>query len=300
VNAARYAIGVDLGGQSAKLGVVDAEGIVHVRRQEPIDAAQSADALARGIVQQIGELQKEASRCELTIVGIGVVMPGYMDEAREKLLFAANLPTLSGSSFLADIRKQVRLPIRFDADCNGAAFGELHFGAGRNVERLIVVTVGTGIGGSVVIGGEILRINHHISGSLGHIIVDAKGERCTCGARGCLETKASGRAIERIGGMSGEEIGRAIVAGDADALRVVRECGWWLGAGIASWCAIYMPQRMVIGGGIAALGEHYFEAARAGLREVGQPHLTSTVEIVPAALGPDAGMIGAAAMALSV
>jgi glucokinase len=301
-----YVIGVDLGGQSVKLGVVDTHGAILIRRQVPIDAAQFEEVLSRLIVQQIDALFTEAAALGKEIAGVGMVMPGYMNAARGKLLFAANLPTLSGSDFLDHIRDQVPAKIVFDADCNGAALGEFRYGAGRDIERLVVATVGTGIGGAVVIGGHLLRVVHHISGSLGHIIVDAGGRRCACGARGCLETRASGRALEAMAAkllkkderVSGEEINHAAVNGEAWAMRAVRECGWWLGAGIASWCATYAPQQVVIGGGIAALGRSYLEAVRDGLHEVGQPHLTANVEIVPALLGANAGMVGAASMML--
>lgn len=318
VKSDQYAIGVDLGGQSVKLAVVDEVGVIQLRRQAPIDARQPADAIASMLLGEIKHLLDEARAKRLNPTTVGVVMPGYMDVGRTRLLFAANLPTLNGTDFLAKIKAGVDLPVQFDADCNAAAVGEYQYGAGRGCERLIVVTVGTGIGGSVMIQGRILRLWNHISGSLGHVIIDANGLRCGCGGRGCVETRASGPAMERLatqlaqadpqsklaavlnqnGRITGREIREALEQNDMPAVRAVRECGWWLGAGIASWSVIYAPEKVLIGGGIACLGEALLDAVRDGLREVGQPHTTRKVRIDAASLGSDAGVIGAAAMVM--
>lgn len=309
-------IGVDLGGQSVKLAGVDGSGQIRVRRQTPIDASRPVEELAGLMVSEIEAIQAQARAAGLAPTAIGMVMPGYMDRERTRLIMAANLPTLGGTDFLDLIRRGVKLPVAFDADCNAAAVGEYHFGAGRGAGRLIVVTVGTGIGGGVILDGRIPRIFNHIAGSLGHVIVDARGPQCACGARGCVEARASGRALERLaaeradaepgsrlaalraerGRLTGVEIGQALSEGDAAAAQVVRECGWWLGAGIAAWTPIYTPQKVLVGGGIIGLGEPYLEAVRAGLREVGMPHLANEITVDAAALGPDAGVIGAAAI----
>ena len=312
------AIGVDLGGQSVKLGVVDDAGQIQLRRKAAVDPSVSADRLTRLIVDEIQAVCRDAEQAVLTLTAVGMVMPGYMDRDRTRILFAANLPALNGSDFLASIRKAVPLPIVFDADCNGAALGEYRFGAGRGVERLIVAVVGTGIGAGVIIAGKVLRIWNHIAGSLGHVTVNAKGPACRCGGRGCVEALASGPALERQatqlaraepdshlaallterGRLTGIEIGIALQNNDPPARRAVRECGWWLGAGVAAWSVIYRPDKVVIGGGLAALGEPLLAAVREGLAEVGQPASTAAVVIEGAALGPDAGVIGAAAAAM--
>jgi len=319
VSDPQCSIGVDLGGQSVKLAVVDADGAVHFRLRQPVDPKRSAGEIGRQIIELVRESSAEAGRRRLSPACAGVVMPGYMDRDRSRLRFAANLPTLSGSDFLADLRSGLDLPVTFDADANAAALGEYRFGAGRGVRRLLVAVVGTGIGGGVIIEGEILRVRDHIAGSLGHVIVDARGPVCACGARGCVEALAAGPALERRaaemarsqpgsplaailaerGRLTGEQIGEALSEHDLAAVEAVRECGWWLGAGVASWSAIYAPEKVLIGGGVAALGEPLLDAVRDGFREVGQPDLTGRVTIEAAALGGDAGVIGAAAMALA-
>lgn len=316
MDSTRSVMGVDLGGQSVKLAVVDGRGSVGLRRQVAIDAGRPAAELADLIVREVGRLRDDAAAVGPGPVAAGIVMPGYMDRERTRLIFAANLPTLGGTDFLQQIRAGLDLPVAFDADCNAAALGEQKYGAGRGVDRLIVVTVGTGIGGGVVLNGEVLRVFNHIAGSLGHVIVDARGPRCACGGQGCVEARASGRALERLAGeladaapgsrlarlreergvLTGVEIGLALAEEDAAARQAVEEAGWWLGAGIAAWSAIYAPRKVLIGGGVIGLGAFYLAAVRQGLRDVGQPHLTRDLVIEPAELGPDAGIIGAAAM----
>jgi len=315
---ALFAIGVDLGGQSVKLALVDRAGRILTRDRQPVDAEAPAEVIQHRTVEAIRAMQLQAGQRGCNVSAVGMVLPGYMDRARTRLLHAANLPTLGGTDFLQAIRETLELPVVFDSDANAAAFGEYHFGTGRGVERLIVTTVGTGVGAGVVIAGRVLRIWNHIAGSLGHLVVDPHGVRCACGGRGCLETRASGRALERracevaetrpdgalarlqaeTGRLTGIEVGQALRDGDPEAAEVVHEVGWWLGVGIASWSVIYRPDRVLIGGGIAGLGAPLLEAIRQGVADVGQPDATARLEIDLAGLGPDAGVIGAAAMAM--
>lgn len=313
------AIGVDLGGQSVKLALVDGSGSILIKKQVPLDVKRPADEICRLMLDQVHGLRQEAQGRNCRPVAVGVVMPGYMDRERTRLIYAANLPTISGSTLLADIRSGLDVPVSFDADSNGAAFGEYYFGAGRGVDRLTVVAIGTGIGAAALTDGQIVRVRHHISGSLGHVVVDPRGQRCACGGKGCVETVASGPALERLalktaqaepnsglgkllaerGKLTGKEVAEALDSGDEAAARVVRECGWWLGVALASWSVVYAPKRVLIGGGIAQLGEPYFKAISDGLQEVGQPTLVRDTTVGAASLGPDAGVIGAAGMALA-
>lgn len=319
MSVGRCAIGVDLGGQSVKLAVVDSAGVIRLRRQVSIEATWSVEHITHLIVENVGKLGDEARKQGLAPSAVGMVMPGYMDRDRTELIFATNLPTLNRCGFLTKLRQALPLPVTFDADCNAAAVGESRLGAGRGVDRLIVAAVGTGIGAGVIIGGEVLRVWNHIAGSLGHVIVNARGPMCKCGARGCVEAMAAGPALERraaeladeqpgsrlaamkaeAGRLTGVEIGKALSEGDIAAQQAVDECGWWLGAGIASWAVIYRPDKVLVGGGVSALGEPYLAAVRRGLAAVGQPTATKYIQVEPAALGPEAGMIGAAAMVMS-
>lgn len=312
-----FAIGVDLGGQSVKLAVVDGSGAIQLRRQASVDANRPEADIRGLILDEICAIRREADAQSCSPACVGMVMPGYLDRDRTRILFAANLPTLNGSDFLASIRTTLDLPIIFDADSNAAAFAEYCYGAGRGVDRLLVASIGTGIGAGVILDGQVLRIWHHIAGSLGHVIVDPCGPKCACGAVGCVEALAAGPALERraaqaavkhpdsalaaiarqAGRLTGVEIGQALQQSDPTAQDVVRRTGRWLGVAIAIWAVIYRPAKVLIAGGVAALGEPFLDAVRQGLAEVGQPAATRDLTIAAAALGPDAGVIGAAALA---
>jgi len=320
VSSSICVIGVDLGGQSVKLGVVRADGRVFLSRRLVVDATLPAGSIARLICDGVSCLLSEARVEGFEPVAVGMAVPGTMDRDRTRLELAVNLPTLSGSDFLSEVRRRLPLPVTFDADSNAAALAEFRFGAGGDVSRLIVVAVGTGIGAGVVVDGSVVRVRGHTAGSLGHVVVDAQGPRCRCGGRGCVEVLASGSAMERRaaelvveesssqlailkaerGRLTGVEIGLALKEGDEVAGRLVAECGRWLGVAIATWSVIYEPEKVLIGGGIAGLGEPFLAAVRSGFQEVGQPAIVARTAIVWAALGADAGMIGAGAMVLPV
>ena len=282
----------------------------------PIDPAMPAARIGDLLADGIGGMMAAARKRRLAPGGVGVVMPGYLDEKKRRVLLVANLPSLNGTAFPRDLASRLPLRVRFDVDCNAAALGEYRFGAGQGVRRLLVATLGTGIGGGVLLDGQVLRIRNHVAGSLGHVVVNACGPRCGCGARGCVEVYASARGFERAaneaadrqprgllaalrkkhGTLSGPELRTALARGDAAAHRVVDRCARWLAAGIATWCVIYMPERVLLGGGVAAIGAPLFDAIRRSFREIAQPFVIERTSIEPAALGNDAGVIGAAAL----
>jgi len=313
------AIGVDLGGQSLKLATVDKNGVCHHARQVPVNSEYSADEMTDWLAKQITAQLAETRKHGWSIRGIGMVLPGYMNRQRTRILFAANLAGLNDTDLPEKLAARFELPMGFDADCNGAAMAEYRFGAGRGSQRLTVVTVGTGIGAGVIFDGKLVRNFGHAAGSLGHIIVDPQGQRCSCGGRGCLETKASGRALERLaeqavsvqssgmlarlkeeaGRLTGAEVNCALQQGDEVARQIVESIGWWLGAGLATWSAIYKPETIIIGGKVAELGSAYLQAIRRGLTDVGQPFLVNEITVASAALGTQAGVIGAASIFLA-
>jgi glucokinase len=312
------AIGIDLGGQSIKAGVVDAAGTLLCRCNQPVDKTLSPSQAVSAMADMVKTLRADDAVSDHDLCGIGIVMPGYMNRDRSQLLFAANLPQLSGSSLLADLKNSLDLPVVFDADCNAAAVAEHAFGAGADVHRLVVATVGTGIGAGVIIDGQIPRTMYHIAGSLGHVIVNPQGPQCPCGGRGCLEAMSAASAFDREARrvqmgqsdtplaailhsgqpVTGEDLRSALDQADPVASQVVAHCGWWLGVGVASWCAIFHPDRVLIGGGLAGLGQPLLDAVRKGCLEVGQPRLTQQLEIGLAHFGMDAGLVGAAAEAM--
>ncbi len=253
----------------------------------------------------------------LAPAGIGVATPGFLDETQDRIEYAVNLPTLTGYPLAERLRDAFDLPVRFDADCHAAALAEHRFGAGRNVRRLIVAMIGTGIGASVVIDGQVLRMTRRGAGMLGHVVVSPDGPRCTCGARGCLEALASARALEAAadsqadatprgrldelrrehGGLTVRELEQAVRENDYGACQTLRSYAGWLATGIAIWAVIFAPDCVVLGGSIALIGPPLIASVREALGDIVQPHMLRSMSLRLAELGADAGLIGAALIA---
>lgn len=307
------AIGVDLGGTHIKFGVCDAAGALRHAERIDTQADQPAERITERIVAGINICIGAAREAGCSPTVIGVVMPGVVSDDRTTIRFVANIPTLDGYQLPSVLAERFDLPVVFDADSNAAAWAEYRFGAGRGCDRLVMMTVGTGIGAGVVLDGALVRTSNRTAGSLGHILVDPNGPRCGCGARGCLERMAGLRgltdeAIRQVAAHSdsplavyeridGTALASALAAEDPAARAVIDKCGGWLGVGIASLSAMFSPRRVVLGGGLAALGDPLVTATRNAVQAVGSPVFTASVEIVLAKLGNDAGVIGAATLA---
>jgi glucokinase len=303
------AVGVDVGGTKIAAGVVDADGGLHrpCRRPTPDDAA----ALIREGARLAGELDDTGAP-----VGVGVA--GFVDLGGT-VRAAPNLPALNGWSVQDRLADALGVPVTVCNDADGAAWGELHGGAGRGLGSLAMLTVGTGVGGGLVLHGRLVRGAQGAAGELGHMIVDEGGPACPCGNRGCLEAHASGRAIARKArerrdagqlaagsaldreGLRGEDVAAAANEGDADALAVLADAGFWLGVGAASIANAVDPPLVVVGGGAAEAGELLLEPARRACADrvlgVGLGGRESPA-LMLGELGAHAGLIGAGLLAL--
>lgn len=307
-------IGIDVGGTKIAAAVVDSDGTIIARRQLPT-ASEDSGRILGTMVKVSQELR--ASAPAVAAVGVGVA--GLVDSAAGMVLGAPNIEfrNVPVTSALED---RLGLPAVVDNDANVAAFAEALFGAGRGAGDQIMITVGTGIGGGIVIGGALYHGAHGVGAELGHMVMDPDGPVCGCGNRGCWEAVASGTALgrlarERIEGgagpdllalaggdaatITGELVGKAAVEGNAFARDVVASIGRMLGVGLASIVNIFDPEVIVVGGGAAAgTGELLLAPAR----EAMHAHILGVawrppVRVVSAALGNDAGVIGAAALA---
>ena len=307
-------IGVDVGGTKIAGAVVDADGAIVARRLVPTESDEP-----NSIVAALVKVARELKAAAPAAAAVGVGAAGLVDTKRGVILGAPNLAyrNVPVRDTLAD---RLGLPAVVDNDANVAALAEAVHGAGRGAGDQIMVTVGTGIGGGIVIGGHIYRGHYGVGAELGHIVIDPDGPVCGCGNRGCWEAVASGTALGRIarqrveggagadllasvGGdldaITGELVGEAAVAGSAFAKDVVAEIGRLLGIGLASIVNIFDPEVIVIGGGAAAgTGELMLGPARESMRaHVLGVSWRTPVRIVPAALGNDAGVVGAATLA---
>ena len=270
-------------------------------------------AIADAVTAIVGELTAATGE---GAVPIGVGVPGMLDR-RGVLVFSPNLPSALGADFAQLFAERLPDPPVLENDANCAALAEHTLGAARGFDDVVVVTLGTGIGGGLVSGGRPVLGAQGFAGEIGHMVVDPSGPLCPCGRRGCWERYASGAGLARlareaaIGGrlpevvvlaggdpetVRGEHVSTAALAGDADALAVMRELGWWVAFGLANLAAVLDPQRFVIGGGLAAgAGEYLLDPTRAAFAELVEGGSSrAPIDIVAAELGERSGAVGAA------
>lgn len=309
----RSAIGVDLGGTKLLAGVVDDEQNVLHRGEET--------SLGRTAEELLGEIERavrDALAAQPAAVGAGLGIPCTIDRERGVAINAVNLP-IADVPIRELMRERLGLPVFVDNDANTAALAEHLFGAGRGAGDMLMLTIGTGIGGGLVLGGDVYRGSTGAGAELGHVVIDADGPECqgSCPNRGCVEVLASGTALAREGAaaaarapdsalgrlvasgaeLSGRDVTAAAIDGDPVAREVVALIGARLGVALSSLANVFNPGVIVIGGGVSSAGELLLEPARAELRARALPPMNAT-PVVPAELGADAGMIGAAAMAM--
>jgi glucokinase len=307
------AIGVDLGGTKMLVGVVDSERNVVYRATAP--------SMGLGQDELIATLEREleaAVDARPEVAGVGLGIPSTIDRERGLAVATVNLE-LADVPIRDLIARHIDRPVILDNDVNGAILAEHRFGAAQGAENAVMLTIGTGIGGGLVIGGEVYRGSTGAAAELGHVVVDADGPPCqgNCPNRGCVEVMASGTAIAREGLLAAERapdspLGRAVAngvtldgkevtdaarEGDPLAVGVVETAGRWLGVALASLANIFGPDVIVLGGGVMQAGDLLAEPARRELASRALAPMNRT-PVVAAALGQDAGMIGAATMAM--
>ncbi len=307
-------IGVDVGGTKIAAGAVDPDGRIvdQVRLDTP---GEDAEAVEKTILVAITTL---SGRQEVQAVGLAIA--GFVDETRSVLRFAPNLP-MADRPLRRILTAASGLDVVVENDANAAAWGEYRFGGGAGSKDMVAVTLGTGVGGGIILRGDLVRGAWGAAAELGHVRVVPEGLLCGCGKRGCWEQYASGRALVRLARelardrprqarrlleladgdpdlVTGLDVATAAVEGDPAAVEVVAEIGRWLGQGVADIAAMLDPEVAVIGGGVSELGDLLLVPAReafAAQLSAGEhrPHL----RIEAATLGNEAGLIGAADLA---
>lgn len=290
------AIGVDVGGTKTAAGLVDATGAVRERVIVPTPAADGPEAVLDAIAGLVDRLRTP----EATGVGIGT--GGVVDHANGVVVSATGaMPGWAGTAVADEVTRRTGLPVAVDNDVNAHALGELAFGAARGLDSVLVVAVGTGVGGGIIGGGRLVRGARHTAGEVGHVPVPgADGMPCPCGRTGHLEAIASGPAMAARygGGADLRTVAERARAGDARAAAVIAEGGRAVGRAIGGLANTLDPQAVVVGGGVAEIGEAYWGPLRAAVRENTLPALAG-LEIRPAGLRNDAGIAGAAALMMN-
>lgn len=306
-------VGVDLGGTKILVGVVDAEQEIHYEDQEP-SAGQTQEQLLDSLEREV----REAIEARPRAAAAGLGIPCTIDRERGVAITAVNLP-IHDAPVREEMRRRLEIPVFIDNDANLATLAEHRFGAARDTRDAVMLTIGTGIGGGVIIDGGLYRGSNGAASEPGHMVIDYDGPPCqgNCPNRGCLETLASGTAIGRegraaaerepdsaLGRMLGEgreidgkAVTEAAIEGDAVAVAVLEQTGRRLGAGLSGLANIFEPEVIVLGGGVmGAAGDLLLTPARAELAQRALQPMNAT-PVVAAELGPKAGMIGAAEMA---
>jgi glucokinase len=288
-------LGLDLGGTLLKWAVVEsADGSWDRLATDRVPTR--LDAGADGLVAQLEEAAAAAAAQWGPIASVGLGIPGRYDAAGGRVTLTPNIPVRwEGTRVVDRLEAVVHVPVHLINDARAFTLAELRLGAGRGAQTLVGMTLGTGVGGGVVIWGRLYLGRDGAAGEIGHQTIDPDGPFCNCGNRGCVEAFARADVIAATCGASSvEEAVRAAAAGDARALDGLAQVGRYLGIGIANMVTILTPDRVVVGGGVAAAGEILFAPIRAELDRRVRMTGSATVEIVPAELGIWAGAIGAA------
>jgi glucokinase len=300
----KLAAAIDIGGSRTKIGIVAEDGSIANRATIPTNVGGDPLPLVDGIVSTLQSML-DASRADAlragpnAVLGVGISVAGFLDRGHEAMMENANLPALCGFPLRRALQERLLLDCRLEVDSNAAVLAEHRYGAGKGSTRLLGVTVGTGLGGGVIIDRTLLRYTGECAGDLGHIILDPNGRRCTCGAQGCLEALVCSAALsERAGGRMAREVVSGAKAGDQLAINALNDVGWWLGLGLASLAPLFAPDRIVVGGGIAAAGDLLLGPTRASFRMQAAPGSAERVQIVSSSFAGWEGMVGAASLFL--
>ena len=312
------AIGIDVGGTSIKGAFINEKGQILDRFSMKVNKSASAEEEVGKLCDLINE-GEERNNWVGRVEGIGVGIPGILDMDEGIVVSSPNLPAWEGFEFAKFMSKRTGLPVKINNDANVAALGEAKFGSGSKYQNSIMITLGTGVGGGIVLDGKLYDGNKHQGAELGHMVVSINGRECGCGRKGCLETYASAiglikstkEAMEKhpesllfevekeLGGIDARNAFIAAKRGDLVAQTVVNEYVMYLGEGLINFCNIFRPEVIILSGGVANEGENLFSRVREYLRihtygMKGSPK----VEVVPSELGYDSGKIGAACLIL--
>ena len=308
----KYCFGVDVGGTSVKIGLFDVEGNILEKWEIPTRTAHNGEAILPDIAQALAEKQEERGIDKLEVVGVGVGAPGPID--KDGMVYEAVNLGWGVFSLKETLEELCGLPVRAGNDANVAALGEMWKGGGQGYRNLVLVTLGTGVGGGIIINGEILNGATGAGGEIGHIHIEDNEETpCNCGNLGCLEQYASATGVVRLanrvlrettedsvlrqGEISAKAVFDAMKDGDAVAVKIAESFGEYLGKGLAAIAGVVNPEAFVIGGGVSKAGGILFQFIEENYKKY-VFHGSRDAKFKLATLGNDAGICGAAKLIL--
>jgi len=313
---ANYVVGIDLGGTKIYAALAKLDGELVAEIIEPTE--KDGKALLAQLLNIVKKVLDRGGISREKVLGIGIGAPGTIDFKTGTVITAPNLPW-ENYPLKIKMQAELRLPVEVENDANLAALGEFKYGAGRGFKDLVYVTVSTGVGAGIIIGGQLYRGSSGSAGELGHTVVEPGGPKCNCGKKGCLEVMASGTAIGRMarqlvddgfgqgilklaGGkkenITAKTVGNAFLAGDTEARAILEEVAFYLGIGLSNVINLLNPALLVLGGGVINIGEPFLELVNneLALQVLPQPHKDLTLR--KAQLGAKTGVMGAVALAL--
>ncbi|EFU43323.1 glucokinase, ROK family protein [Paenibacillus vortex V453] len=308
-------VGVDLGGTAIKVGICNEEGHLLQKYEGPTETAKGVDTVIDNIEKYVRHIVEESPYSWDKLAGVGAGFAGFTN-IREGIIILAPNVGFKDVPIRALLEERLGKPVKIDNDANVAALGEAWSGAGRGVENCVCYTLGTGVGGGIIVNGKIYQGFGGMAGELGHISVvpDLEAIQCGCGEMGCLETVSSATGIIRMAkdavergdrtslahveNIAAKEVFDAAKAGDEVAIRIVNRAAYYLGKSMAAVAAVLNPEAFIIGGGVSNAGDILFNEVRTVFAKLTPEPLQRGVRIVPAELGNDAGVVGAAGLHL--
>lgn len=311
-------LAIDIGGTKIRNAIISNKGKIIAKEYCLSLADEGPEAVTGRILSGIGRLLSLGNLNASQLHGITIAAAGAIDSEKGLVTFSPNLPGWHNVPLRDIVRRKYRVNTLLINDANAAALGEQQFGAGRGVNNLILITVGTGIGGGIIIDGKLYCGSSGSAGEMGHMTIDVNGPKCNCGNIGCLETLASGTAIAKeairrikrgeksslmvmvegeIDNITAEKVSIAAQGGDSLASEVISEAAIYLGVGMVNLVNIFNPEMIIVGGGVAKMGDLLLNPARQVVKERAFKLAVQVVRIVTARLGDDGGLLGAAAFA---
>jgi len=308
-------VGVDVGGTTIKVGICNEEGELLHTYEGPTESAKGADTILHNIANYARTIVEESPYNWEQVEGVGVGIAGFLDIPNGIIKYAANLK-IENIDLKSYLERELEKTIKVNNDANVAALGEAWAGAGKGVSNCICYTLGTGVGGGIIIGGKIVEGFAGMAGELGHISIvpDLEAIQCGCGKMGCLETVSSATGIIRMAkdavergdrttlstveNIMAKDVIDAAKAGDEAAARIVQRAAYYLGKSMATMAIVLNPQYFIIGGGVSKAGEFLFQQIREVFEKYTLDQAKENVQIVPATLGNNAGVVGAAGLIL--
>ena len=298
-----YALGVDIGGTKISLTLGDARGKILAKQTLPTLTGKKAKQALRGTAEGLARLKKEGTK-RGKVIGVGVGAPGPMDPVKGIIQRSPHLGGWQGFRLKSFLEKKLRLPVCITNDANAAALGEKVFGAGRQAENLVYLTISTGVGSGIILDGKVLIGASFGAGEFGHTIIVPGGERCGCGQRGCVEAYASGTAIAKFvqartkkrKGITAETTALAAGRGNRLALEAFERAGYYLGIGLANLINLLNPELLILGGSVVKSSRLFWPSMMRSARRHAWPSLYRACRIVRTRLGDRVGDLGALAL----